>query len=150
MATRRTFLTGLSGVAFGVAGCIDLGAPGEESGDGRGDEQTGDEQDDDETAPAERNDEPSFYLRAAPADVDDGLESALSTDEPAVADIEPLLDVIEETVDTFEVVRQPVSPEDAEAFEAVTADAEYHFAGNPPGYYIEHGKRRVSVTLTGG
>ena len=148
MAARRTFLIGLLGAVSGVAGCADLGTPANDSGDSRNDGEG--EQNGDETGPVDRDDEPSYYLTAAPADVDDGLESALSTEEPGVADIEPLIDVIEEAIDTFNVARRPVSPGDAEAFEAVTADAEYHFAGNPPGYYIEHEGRRVSVTLNGG
>ena len=148
MPARRTFLIALSGAVSGVAGCIDSGTPENNSGDGRSDDEG--EQNGDGTEPGERTDEPSYYFTAAPATAADDLDPVLFTEEPAIAEIEPLLYVIEEAIDSLSVSRRTISPEDAEAFESVTADVEYYFSGNPPGYYIGHEGRRVSVTLNGG
>lgn len=132
----------LSGFGLAASGCVGLG---NQPDDGATETNT------ETNAPSsERDDEQTYFFSAAPAYEDDELDAVLSSDDAAVAAIEPLLDVLSEVVAKREVVRQRISQDDAEAFEALTADVEYYFAGNPPGYYIEHEDRTVSVTLGGG
>jgi hypothetical protein len=134
MADRRAFLTG---IAVATAGCLDAGSSGQPS-----------DSSEDRAEPTERepDEEPSYHFRAAPVAVSD-REPVLSTESEAVAEIEPLLEVIVEVTETTEVSYISLSAADAEAFEDVTADVERYAAGNPPGYYIEHGEWVISVTL---
>ena len=145
MATRRTVLLGIAGGIAVTAGCLDTRTPtgnGGASGADAESEPNGDP----EPAPAE----PYYYLTVAPVGSDDELEAVLSTDDEAVAEATFIAEAIDEMRETFEVTRTPISAAEAEEFEAVTADVEPYFGGNPPGYYIEHEGRTVSVTLGGG
>jgi hypothetical protein len=137
MAARRAFLTG---IAVATAGCLDAGDSSKPSDSG-----------DDRATPTDRETEedPSYHLRAAPVTSSD-REPVLSTETEAVAEIEPLLEVIVEVTQSFEVSYTSLSAAEAEAFEEVTADTERYVAGNPPGYYIEHEGWVISVTLGGG
>ena len=138
----------------GAAGCVEFAGSEEEGAtNGSGDETA--TSDAGGTGPADAPDiggdgDPSYFLTAAPVEANDGLEPVLSTDEGAVAAIEPLMAVIREVTEIFEVTHEPVTPAEAEAFEELTADVERYFTGNPPGYYFGHERRRVSVTLGGG
>lgn len=136
MATRRTVLLGIAGGLAATAGCLDTGAPVGNGGS----------HDEPESTSAERG----YFLTVAPVEANDGLEAVLSTDDEEVAEAAFLAEAIDEMIETFEVTRTPISAAEAEEFEAITADVDPHFGGNPPGYYIEHGGRRVSVTLGGG
>lgn len=142
MAARREFLTG---IAVAAAGCLGPGVSSrgaDESGDG-GSTDAGSDTDTDDT-----DDESRYHLRGAPVEADD-REPVLSTDDDAVARIEPLVDLLEEVTETFEVKYASLSPSDAGAFEEVTADVERYAAGNPPGYYINHEGTVVSVSSSG-
>jgi len=141
MAARRAFLAGIACVC--TAGCVDGGGSG--GGDG-GTKTPATDAEPEETPTAD----PSYFLTAVPIGVDDGLESVLSTDDEAVSAIEPLVRVVVEVAETFEIAHASITPAEAEAFEELTADVERYFGGNPPGYYIDHEGRRVSVTLGGG
>ena len=146
MATRRTVLVGVLG-AF-TAGCVDL--DGSDEGRSEGGE-TPTETAENANERAEPTDtDARYFFTAAPVEAPDGLEPVLSTDDEAVAAIEPLVDVIVEVTEVFEVTHRSITPEEAEAFEELTADVERYFGGNPPGYYFGHGGRRVSVILGGG
>lgn len=139
MATRRSFLAVLAGTV--TAGCVDGGGSG---GDG---EETAVP-----TTEAERETpagDPSYVLIAAPVGVDDGLEPVLSTDDEAVVAIDGLASVITRVAETYNTEYESLSAAEVEAFRALTADVEKHFAGNPPGYYIDHEGLSVSVTLRG-
>lgn len=144
MATRRTVLLGITGGLAATAGCLDTGAP--VGNDGSHDEAESGSSDEPESTSAERG----YFLTVAPVEANDGLEAVLSTDDEEVAEAAFLAEAIDEMIETFEVTRTPISAAEAEEFEAITADVEPHFGGNPPGYYIEHEGRRVSVTLGGG
>lgn len=141
MVVRRRFLVGISGAVAAVSGCVEFGGSAD-----NGDSDTPQ----DGSNVGSEPDEPSYHLTAAPVEANDGLDPVLSTDDEAVAEIEPLVEVIQTVTEVFEVTRQSISVEDAEAFEALTANVEQYFAGNPPGYYFDHGGQRVSVTLGGG
>ncbi len=144
MATRRTVLLGIAGGLAATAGCLDTGAP--VGNGGSHDEPESGSSDEPESTSAERG----YFLTVAPVEANDGLEAVLSTDDEEVAEAAFLAEAIDEMIETFEVTRTPISAAEAEEFEAITADVDPHFGGNPPGYYIEHGGRRVSVTLGGG
>lgn len=152
MATRRTVLLGITGGLAATAGCLDTGAPvgndgsHDEAESGSSDEPESESSDEPESTSAERG----YFLTVAPVEANDGLEAVLSTDDEEVAEAAFLAEAIDEMIETFEVTRTPISAAEAEEFEAITADVEPHFGGNPPGYYIEHEGRRVSVTLGGG
>jgi hypothetical protein len=134
MADKRTFLAGVAAAV--TAGCLDAGGSGEPD-NGR-----------DETADSGADDDPSHHLRAAPVEIAD-REPVLSTDEEAVAEIEPLVDLLAEVKETLEVRYASLSAADAEAFGELTADVERYAAGNPPGYYIDHEGLVISVILSG-
>jgi hypothetical protein len=146
MAARRTFLTVIVGA---VAGCVgpgdsNRGLDGDESGDG----ESGSDDDQSGTAESDTEGEPGIHLRAAPVETGD-REPVLSTDDEAVARIEPLVELLEEVTETFEVTYASLPPDDAEAFEALTAEVQRYPAGNPPGYYIDHDGTVVSVSRRG-
>ena len=151
MVARRTVLVGA--LAAFTAGCVDLeGSDAAESDDTNSD---GAETPTDAPENASEGTDPSetvpgYFFTAAPVEANDGLEPVLSTDDEAVAAIEPLVDVIVEVTEVFEVTHRSITSEEAEAFEELTADVERYFTGNPPGYYFGHEGRRVSVTLGGG
>jgi hypothetical protein len=136
MADRRTFL---SGVAVAVtAGCLDTGGSSEPD-DGREEPTDGG---------ADPDPDPSYHLRAAPVEIAE-REPVLSTEEAAVAEIEPLVELLAEVKERLEVRYASLSAADAEAFEELTADVERYAAGNPPGYYIDHEGLVISVTISG-
>jgi len=145
-------------VLAGAAGCVEFGDPDGETGanGSSGETATNGSDNSDGAEPSTDtpdiggDDEPSYFLTAAPVEANDGLEPVLSTDDEAVAAIEPLVDVIVEVTEVFEVTHRSLTPAEAEAFEELTADVEQYFTGNPPGYYFGHEGRRVSVTLGGG
>ena len=154
MVARRTFLVGVVG-AF-TAGCVDVDGSG---GDGSDGAEVPTDGSDDATVDAETSDPhgveepdaaPGYFFTAAPVEANDGLEPVLSTDDEAVAAIEPLVDEVVEVTEIFEVTHRSVTADEAEAFGELTADVERYFTGNPPGYYVGHEGRRVSVTLGGG
>jgi hypothetical protein len=145
MVTRRTLVLGATSALAASAGCVGFGDDGPV--DGPGDREAGTDPEGQPT-PTDSS-PPSYHFRAAPVEADD-LEPVLSTDEPAVAEIDALVEVVVEVTESFEVVYRSISAEDAAAFEALTEDVQRHYAGNPPGYYIAHEGRRVSVTLGGG
>ena len=145
MATRRTVLLGITGGIAAAAGCFDTGAP--VGNGGARDVDAGSESTDE---PDQTPAEPSYFLTVAPVEANDGLEAVLSTDDEEIAEAAFLAESIDAMRETFEVTRTPISAAEAEEFEAITADVEPHFGGNPPGYYIEHEGRRVSVSLGGG
>lgn len=142
-------MLGATSALAASAGCVGFGnggaspdGPGEREGETGGTEP--------EDRPTSTDSSPtSHHFRAAPVEADD-LEPVLSTDEPAVAELDALVEVVVEVTETFEVVYRSISADDAAAFEALTEDVQRHYAGNPPGYYVEHEGRRVSVALGGG
>jgi hypothetical protein len=136
MTTRRGYLLGATGALTTAAGCVSS----DDSDNGQTNERN------DPTEEPNTAETPSYHLRAAPAEGDD-LEAVLSTDEPAVRDLEALVNVVIEVTESFEVVYRSISVEEAAAFKDLTADVERHYTGNPPGYYVEHEDRHVSVTL---
>lgn len=137
MPDRRTLLAGGVGLLAGLAGCADTADPSD------GDDST------DGSDPADDTD-PSYHLAAAPVEADDGFESVLSTDEGAVAGFDALMDVVIDVSETYETTYRSLSAAEADEFRTLTADVEEHFAGNPPGYYVDHEGLTVSVTLRGG
>lgn len=139
MVTRRGLLLGAASTLAATAGCV---------GSGDSDDDRTDEQSDPADEPG-ATETPGYHFRAAPVEADE-LEAVLSTDEPAVAELDALVEVVVEVSESFEVVYRSISAEDAAAFEALTEDVQRHYAGNPPGYYVEHEDRRVSVALGGG
>ncbi|TKR25495.1 hypothetical protein [Natronomonas salsuginis] len=149
MVTRRTLVLGATSALAASAGCVGLGDEGAPT-DPPGDREGGTGGTDPEDQPTPTDSSPaSYHFRAAPVEVDD-LEPVLSTDEPAVAELDALVAVVVEVTESFEVVYRSISAADAAAFEALTEDVQRYYAGNPPGYYIGHEGRRVSVTLGGG
>ena len=136
MVTRRGLLLGATSTLATAAGCVDSS----DSDDGQTNERS-DPANEPNTAGT-----PNYHFRAAPAEGDD-LDAVLSTDEPAVRKLDALVEVVIEVTESFKVAYRSISSEDAAAFEDLTADVEKHYAGNPPGYYVEHEGRHVSVTL---
>lgn len=143
MVTRRGFLLGATTTLAPAAGCVDSGDSDNRQTDTRSDPA------DDPAADPDTTETSSYHFRAAPADGDD-LDAVLSTDEPAVRELDSLVEAVIEVTESSEVVYRSISAEDAAAFKDLTADVEPHYAGNPPGYYVEHEGRHVSVTLAGG
>ena len=142
MPARRALL---AGVAAAVAGCV--GPGGSDPAGGPDDDGTATERRRGGDTP-EGDATSGSHLRASPVGAPD-REPVLSSDDEAIARIEPLVDLVAEAADTLETTYAPLSPEDTEAFEAATADVERYDAGNPPGYYIDHRGLVVSVARSG-
>lgn len=140
MTSRRTFLAVAAGITTAVSGCT--GQEADEGDDGDGSSQAT------ETPSGENETDESGtrYLRGAPVEVADDPDPVLSTDE-AFADFDPIHELAEAVFDTFEVTSVEISAAEAEEFQAITADVERNNIGNPPGYYIGHDGRTLSVAL---
>ena len=130
MRSRRTVLGAAAVLASGFAGCLSTEAP-----DDQAPERTPD-----------RNSEPVYVLRAAFAYQSDDLEPVLSTDDDAVADFETLYSLIIAVMDEHGTVAEEITAAEAERFKDLTEGLEYHGAGNPPGYYIDHEGTLISVS----
>ena len=141
MPIRRALL---AGVAAAVAGCATPGGsdPAADPDGGTATERRpgGDTPDGDATS--------GSHLRASPVGAPD-RDPVLSSDDEAVARIEPLADLLAETANSLETTYAPLSVDETEAFEALTADVDRYYAGNPPGYYIDHRGLVVSVARSG-
>jgi hypothetical protein len=133
MVRRRRLLAATAGLAL-TAGCL-----GGETADGTPEAPT--------TATPRRetaDEEDSLYLVGAPVG-DDGREPVLSTQDRQVSAVGPLVDLTERVVDQWDVDSVELTEAEAETFRSLVEDVEYYPAGNPPGYYVEHDGRTVSV-----
>jgi hypothetical protein len=142
MAARRTVL---AGIAIAASGCVGPGDSNKETDQNEADgaiDTPGD------AAESDTDDESSYHLRAAPVEAGD-REPVLSSDDEAVEEIKPLIDLLEAVAETFEVKYASLSPSEAEAFEALIDGVERYSAGNPPGYYIDHQGLVISVSQSG-
>jgi hypothetical protein len=154
MHHRRSFLTAF---AVAIAGCA---APGDSDREGAPDGEPGSTDTPEEGSERDTGDTPDdggerdtgdpsgYHLRASPVGAPD-REPVLSSDDDAIARIEALVELLAETADALETTYAPLSPSEAEAFEAATADVERYYAGNPPGYYIDHRGLVISVSRSG-
>jgi hypothetical protein len=142
MAARRAFL---AGIAIAASGCVGPGNSNQETGQN---EENGVAETPSDATESDTDDESSYHLRAAPVEAGD-REPVLSSADEAVAEIKPLIDLLETVAETFEVKYTSLSPSDAEAFEALIDGVERYPAGNPPGYYIDHQGLVVSISRSG-
>jgi hypothetical protein len=142
MHHRRSFLTAF---AVAIAGCA---APGDSDREGAPDGEPGSADTPEEGSERETDDPSGYHLRASPVGAPD-REPVLSSDDDAIARIEALVELLAATADALETTYAPLSPSEAEAFEAATADVERYYAGNPPGYYIDHRGLVISVSRSG-
>lgn len=142
MTARRAFLTG---VVAAVAGCAGPGNSGQEAAPN---DQNGSTNTQRDGSGSDADDTSGYHLRASPVGAPD-REPVLSSDDDALAEIEPLIDLLEETANTLETTYASLSPSEAEAFEEAIANVERYYAGNPPGYYIDHRGLVISVSRSG-
>lgn len=142
MHHRRAFL---AGAVVAVAGCAGPRGSGRDA-DPDDDAASADTPDD--GSERDTDDASGYHLRASPVGAPD-REPVLSSDDDAIARIESLVELLAETADALETTYAPLSPSEAEAFEAATADVERYYAGNPPGYYIDHRGLVISVSRSG-
>lgn len=139
MTSRRTFLAVAAGITAAISGCTGQEADEGDGGSSQSTETPSEEDDTDENG--------TRYLRGAPVEVADDPDPVLSTDDEALADFDPIHELAEAVFDTFEVTSVEISAAEAEEFQAVIEDVERYNAGNPPGYYIGHEGKTLSVTL---
>lgn len=142
MTARRVFL---SGIVTAVAGCVSPGTSGQEAAPNGQNGSTNTQRDGGES---DTDGASGYHLRASPVGAPD-REPVLSSDDDALVEIEPLIDLLEETANTLETTYAPLSPSETEAFEEAIASVERYYAGNPPGYYIDHRGLVISVSRSG-